>query len=147
MLQRIQSIYLFLVFICYFSYYYFGFEYYKKGYDLININFDFIFNLSSYIPILISIICLVSIFLFKKRTLQIKLVYVCTYLSIYMIIFSVFYFYLSLNDLIEIMPSNTFKILLYAALINPFFSTYLLSLAIKSIKNDEKLVKGEGLIR
>ena len=147
MLQRIQSIYLFLVFICYFSYYYFGFEYYKKGYDLININFDFIFNLSSYIPILISILCLVSIFLFKKRTLQIKLVYLCIYLSMYMVIFSCFYFYLSLNDLIEIMPSNFFKILLYAALINPFFSTYLLSLALKAIKNDEKLVRGEGLIR
>ena len=97
MLQRIQSIYLFLVFICYFSYSYFGFEYYKKGYDLININFDFIFNLSSYIPILISVICLVSIFLFKKRTLQIKLVNVCMYLSIYMIVFSVVYFYFSLG--------------------------------------------------
>ena len=147
MIQRIQSIYLFFVFICYFSYSYFGFEYYKKGYDLININFDFIFNLSSYIPILISIICLVSIFLFKKRTLQIKLIYVCMYSSIYMIIFSVVYFYFSLNDLIEIMPSNVLKILLYAAMINPFFSTYLLSLALNSIKNDEKLVKGEGLIR
>ena len=45
MLQRIQSIYLFLFSTCYFSYSYFGFEYYKKGYDLININFDFIFNL------------------------------------------------------------------------------------------------------
>ena len=120
MLQRIQSIYLFFVFICYFSYSYFGFEYYKKGYDLININFDFIFNLSSYIPILISIICLVSIFLFKKRALQIKLVYVCMYLSIYMIIFSVVYFYFSLNDLIEI--PLVLKILFH----NPFFSTYLI---------------------
>ena len=147
MLQRIQSIYLFVVFMCYFSYSYFGFEYYKKGYNLININFDFIFNLSSYIPYLISIICLVSIFLFKKRTLQIKLVYLCIYLSMYMVIFSCFYFYFSLNDLIEIMPSNTFKILLYAAMINPFFSTYFLSLALSSIKNDEKLVRGEGLIR
>ncbi|MBH75825.1 MAG: hypothetical protein CMP68_01490 [Flavobacteriales bacterium] len=147
MLQRIQSIYLFVVFMCYFSYSYFGFEYYKKGYNLININFDFIFNLSSYIPYLISIICLVSIFLFKKRILQIKLVYSCIYLSSYMVIFSGFYFYLSLNDLIEIMPSNTFKILLYAAMINPFFSTYFLSLALNSIKNDEKLVRGEGLIR
>ena len=111
MLQRIQSIYLFLVFMCYSSYSYFGFEYYKKGYDLININFDFIFNLSSYIPYLISFICLVSIFLFKKRTLQIKLVYACVCLSAYMVIFSGFYFYLSFNDLNEIMPSNSFKIL------------------------------------
>ena len=69
------------------------------------------------------------------------------YLSIYMILFSVVYFYFSLNDLIEIMPSNVLKILLYAAMINPFFSTYLLSLALNSIKNDEKLVRGEGLIR
>ena len=60
-------------------------------------------------------------FFIQKRTLQIKLVNVCMYLSIYMIIFSVVYFYFSLNDLIEIMPSNTFKILLYAAMINPFF--------------------------
>ena len=147
MLQRIQSIYLFIVFICYLSYSYFGFEYYKKGYDLINMNFDFIFNLSSYFPYLISITCLVSIFLFKKRILQIKLVSACMYLSTYMIIFSIFYFYLTFNNLIEIMPSNTYKILLYAAIINPFFSTYLISLALNSIKNDEKLVRGEGLIR
>ena len=39
------------------------------------------------------------------------------------------------------------ELLLYAAILNPFFSTYLIFIAIKSINKDEELVRGEGLIR
>ena len=59
-----------------------------------------------------------------------------------MVIYTLFYFYFSLNFLINEMLTKTMSFLLYAAILNPFFSSSFIYLAIKSIKNDEKLVSG-----
>jgi len=39
------------------------------------------------------------------------------------------------------MPSKTMEFLLYAAIINPFISSYFIYLAIKSIKKNDDLFK------
>ena len=151
MIQRIQSLYLFIVSLFYFFYFFFGFKYYEMGYVLLekylgHYSFYF-FKFTSLIPILISIICFVAILLFKKRLIQIRLSKIALYISIFMSIYTLVYFSFSLNFLVAMMDSNLMKLLLYSAILNPFLSTYLIFIAIKSIEKDEKLVRGEGLIR
>ena len=75
MLQRIQTIYLLIATVFYFIYWFFGLEWYEKGYSIISNIFndtDYVYNILiviSYIPVLISLICLVAIFMFKNREL------------------------------------------------------------------------------
>ena len=151
MIQRIQSFYLLIVSLFYFLYWFFGFEFYEKGFDLIkNYLGDFssiFFTLTSFLPLLISIFSFISLLLFKKRLIQIKLSKIALYISLFISIYTLIYFSCTLDGLITIMPSKWMELLLYAAILNPFVSTYLIFIAIKSIKKDEKLVRGEGLIR
>lgn len=151
MIQRIQSLYLFIVSLFYFLYFFFGFKYYKIGYVFLekylgNYSFYF-FKFTSLIPILISTICFIALLLFRKRLVQIRLSKIALYISIFMSFYSLVYFSFSLNFLVTMMDSNLMKVLLYSAILNPFFSTYLIFIAIKSIEKDEKLVRGESLIR
>ena len=64
-----------------------------------------------------------------------------------MCLFSVFYFYNVLQDLIEIMPSKTIEFFMYAAILNPFICSYLIYLAMNSIKKDDDLVRSLNRIR
>ena len=64
-----------------------------------------------------------------------------------MSVYTIIYFSFTIDNLMADMQSTLMELLLYAAILNPFFSNYLILLAIKSIKKDEKLVRGEGLIR
>lgn len=151
MIQRIQSLYLFTSSFFYFLYWYFGLEFYEKGFfpivaeKLGNLS-DFLFSFTSYLPLFISIFSFITIFLFKKRILQIRISLIALYLSIFMSFYTLFYFYLSFNYLIKEMPTKTMEFLLYAAIFNPFISSVFIFLAIKSIKNDDKLVNGRGTI-
>ena len=151
MIQRIQSFYLFLSSVFYFSYWYFGMEWFKKGLSIINDiysnNLYFVFDIISYIPLIISAICFFTILLFKNRQMQVRMSYSALYISLFMCVFSGFYFYITLNGLIEIMPSTTLEILLYSAILNPFICSFLIYLAIKSIKNDDELVNSLDRIR
>jgi hypothetical protein len=114
--------------------------------DLGNIS-SFLFAFTSFLPLTISIICFIALFLFKKRIIQIKLSKIALYMSLFMSVYTLVYFSFTLNHLISILPSKTLDLLLYAAIINPFFSTYLIFISLKAIKKDEKLVRGESLIR
>ena len=105
------------------------------------------FSFTSILPLFIAIICFISLLLFKKRSIQIILSKIALYISIFMSIYTVVYFSFTINNLIGDMQSKFMELLLYAAVLNPFFSTYLIFIAIKSINKDEKLVRGEGLIR
>tara|TARA_B100001758_G_scaffold93286_1_gene79724 strand:+ start:204 stop:704 length:501 start_codon:yes stop_codon:yes gene_type:complete len=107
MIQRLQTIFLLLTSVFYFSYWLFGLEWYEKGYPVI---LD-IFNGSeyintilisiSYIPLIISGISFVSIFIFKNRKLQIKLTQLSFRLSLVMSLFTIFYFYNCLSYLTD----------------------------------------------
>jgi len=103
MIQRIQSLYLFVAGLFYFLYWFFGLEWYEKGYPIIIEFFgyikwiDFILVIFSFIPLIISLLCLLTILLFKSRHVQIKLSLINFRLSLIMCFFTVFYFYHSLK--------------------------------------------------
>ena len=153
MIQRIQSLYLLLASLFYFNYWFFGMEWFKKGFLILQDVLaeitipDFIFIIISYIPLLIVILCIISILLFSNRTLQFSLSTHAFRLSLFMCFFTIFYFYNVLQDLIEVMPSKTLEFLMYAAILNPFICSYLIHLAKNSIKKDDDLVSSLNRIR
>ena len=153
MIQRIQSLYLLLSSLFYFNYWFFGMEWFKKGFLILQDAFaeitipDFIFIIISFIPLIIVVLCIVSILLFSNRALQISLSTHAFRLSLFMCFFTVIYFYNVLQGLIELMPSKTLEFLMFAAILNPFICSYLIYLAKKSIKKDEDLVNSLNRIR
>ena len=151
MIQRVQSLYLLIVSLFYFLYWFFGFEYYEKGFLIIDQSLGnlskLIFSITSTFPMLIFIICFVTIFLFKKRKIQIFLCRFSLLISIIVSLYTVIYFSFSLNYLLESMSSIIMQLLLYAAILNPFMCSFFIYLSIESIMNDEKLVRGDGMIR
>ena len=158
MIQRIQTLYLLLASIFYFCYWFFGLNWYQSGFKILQDNFsnDFVINspileliliTTSYIPLVILIICVISIFSYKSRSKQILICKISLYLSLFMSLYTLFYFYLTLEGLVAIMPSKTLEILMYAAILNPFVCSYLIYLALKSIRNDNELVESLDRIR
>lgn len=153
MIQRIQSLYLLLSSLFYFNYWFFGMEWFKKGFLILQDVLaeitipDFIFIIISFIPLIIVTICIISILLFRNRTLQFSLSTYALRLSLFMCFFTIFYFYNVLQGLIDLMPSKTLEFLMYAAILNPFICSYLIHLAKKSIKKDDDLVNSLNRIR
>lgn len=153
MIQRIQSLYLLLSSLFYFNYWFFGMEWFKKGFFILQDVLaeitipDFIFIIISFIPLIIVTLCIISILLFRNRTLQFSLSTYALRLSLFMCFFTIFYFYNVLQGLIDLMPSKTLEFLMYAAILNPFICSYLIHLAKKSIKKDDDLVNSLNRIR
>ena len=158
MIQRIQTLYLLLASIFYFFYWFFGLNWYQSGFKILQDNFsnDFAINspileliliTTSYIPLVILIICVISIFSYKSRIKQILICKISLYLSLFMSFYTLFYFYFTLEGLVAIMPSKTLEILMYAAILNPFVCSYLIYLALKSIRNDNELIESLDRIR
>ena len=153
MIQRVQTIFLLLASVFFFSYWFFGLEWYEKGYPVIISIFngsEYIYMVLisiSYIPLIISVISFVSIFMFKKRKLQVKLTQLGLRLSLIMCLFTIFYFYNCLGYLTQLMPSKFLELLMYAAIVNPFICCFLLFLALKYIKRDNELINSLDRIR
>ena len=153
MIQRIQSLYLLLSAVFYFNYWYYGMKWFEKGFLILSDIFahvegkDGIFFMISYLPLFIVAICLISIFLFHNRVFQYKFSLLAFRFSLFMCLFTVFYFYNTLEDLIEMMPSKTLEFFLYAAILNPFICSLLIYKAAKSIKKDDELVSSLDRIR
>lgn len=153
MIQRIQSLYLLVSSLFYFNYWFFGMEWFKKGFLILQDVLaeitipDFIFIIISFIPLIIVTLCIISILLFRNRTLQFSLSTYALRLSLFMCFFTIFYFYNVLQGLIDLMPSKTLEFLMYAAILNPFICSYLIHLAKKSIKKDDDLVNSLNRIR
>ena len=153
MIQRVQTIFLFLTSVFFLSYWFFGLEWYEKGYPEIIHLFDgmdyikTILILISYIPLIVCFLSFLSVFMFNKRKIQIKLTKIGLRLSVFMSLFTIFYFYNCIESLLKLMPSKLFEILMYAAIANPFICSYLLFLALKFIKRDDELVNSLNRIR
>ena len=158
MIQRIQTLYLSLASVFYFCYWFFGLNWYESGFKILQDSFsdDFVINspileiilsTTSFIPLLIMIICVISVFFYKSRRKQILICKTSLYLSLFMSFYTLFYFYFTLKGLAAIMPSKTLEILMYAAILNPFVCSYLIYLALKSIRNDNELVESLYRIR
>ena len=100
MIQRVQSIYLIFPSFFYFLYWFFGLEWYQKGFGKIIETFENLFDIGpilsiiSIIPFLIFLICLIAVFLFKKRRIQLLLSNLALKLSLFMSIFTLFYFFI-----------------------------------------------------
>ena len=158
MIQRIQTLYLLLISVFYFCYWFFGLDWYQSGFKILQDNFtndfvinspilELILNTTSYIPLVILIFCIISIFSYKSRSKQILFCKISLYLSLFMSFYTLFYFYFTLKGLAAIMPSKILEILMYAAIANPFICSFLLFLSLKSVKRDEELVKSLERIR
>ena len=157
MIQRVQSLYLLFPFLFYLLYWLFGLPWYKKGYELIysnsmfsnadNLFLDTLFFITSYIPFIIAIICLITVLLFKRRLIQIRFAYVSLLLSVFMSLYTIMYFIFTFQFLWSDMTSIVTKLLLCAAIINPFICSFLIFLAINRIKKDDNLIKSIDRIR
>ena len=158
MIQRIQSLFLLLSSLFYLVYWIFGLEWYLEGFNviislplLLGKEIPFILNslifLTTYIPLIISILCFFSIFYFKNRKRQLFLSKIAFCLSFLMCMNTVWFFYFSLNYLVSLMPSKSMEILLYLAIINPFICSFLIYLSIRFIKRDSELVRSLNRIR
>ena len=158
MIQRIQTLYLLLASVFYFCYWFFGLNWYQSGFKILQDNFsndflinspilELILNTTSYIPLVILIFCIISIFSYKSRIKQILFCKISLYLSLFMSFYTLFYFYFTLKGLVAIMPSKILEILMYAAIANPFICSFLLFLSLKSVKRDEELVKSLERVR
>ena len=158
MIQRIQTLYLLLASVFYFCYWFFGLNWYQSGFKILQDSFsnDFVINspileliliTTSYIPLVILIFCIISIFSYKSRIKQILFCKISLYLSLFMSFYTLFYFYFTLKGLVAIMPSKILEILMYAAIANPFICSFLLFLSLKSVKRDEELVKSLERVR
>ena len=64
-----------------------------------------------------------------------------------MCLFTVFYFYHSLGTLIDLIPSKSLELLMYAAILNPFLCSCLILYAIRLIRKDDELVNSINRIR
>ncbi len=156
MIQRIQSVCLLVVGVLYFLYWVFSpisptfFNNHGAVTTSFRLTQDF-FHISQIVALLISLICFISILLFKKRLIQIKLSKIALFLSIFVLLYITvltFCFLSEYSGQISFFPSGKLIVLKLSVLFFILFlSTYLIFFAIKSIKKDEKLVKGEGLIR
>ena len=158
MIQRIQTIYLLLTSVFYFCYWFFGMKWYVYGFEILQNKFskdftinspilDLILNITSYIPLLILILSIISIFSYKFRGKQIIICRISLYLSLFMSFYTLFYFYFTLEGLVTIMPSKTLEVFMYTAMVNPFVCSYLIYLALRSIIKDNELVKSLDRIR
>ena len=158
MIQRIQTIYLLLTSVFYFCYWFFGMKWYVYGFEILQNKFskdftinspilDIILNITSYIPLLILILSIISIFSYKFRGKQILICRISLYLSLFMSFYTLFYFYFTLEGLVTIMPSKTLEVFMYTAMVNPFVCSYLIYLALRSIIKDNELVKSLDRIR
>ena len=159
MIQRIQSLFLLLSSLFYLSYWYFGLDWYLEGFNVItNLPFlsektttqyilDPLIFITTYTPLIISLLCFTTIFLYKKRKRQILVSKIAFYLSFLMCINTIWFFYFSLNYLVSLMPSMAMEILLYLAILNPFICTFLIYLSIRYINKDSELVRSLNRIR
>ena len=152
MIQRIQSLYLLLSAVFYFNYWYYGMKWFEKGLLILsdifaNFEGEGVFFIISYLPLIIVVICLISIFLFHNRVFQYKFSLLAFRFSLFMCLFTVFYFYYTLEGLIEMMPSKILEFFLYAAILNPFICSFLIYKALNFIKKDDELISSLNRIR
>lgn len=140
MIQRVQSIYLFITALIY------GFasilipEWNFEGKDLI-LNYDE--SAISYVYLGLAIFAIAIIFLFKNRKAQIRLIRINIILNVILLGFFAYWF-LNLpgeNDFSELFSEKGIGILF------PIISIVFLSMASKAIKKDEDLVKSVNRFR
>ena len=132
MIQRIQTLYLTIsALLCLFSFYLFPLE--LKNENMFGIDYRFIFQKYSFV--LISLLNLICIMLYKKRSIQLYL----NRFSILLISLLIISFFVFNIDSLDI---NHYLILLSA-----IFNIFLIIFANKSILKDKKLIDSINRLR
>ena len=138
MIQRIQSIYLFIVFILSIVQCFYPFA--SEGEMALGVSNCVIY---AGISVIIPLMAIVSIFMFKKRILQMRLCSFNVILMIFQILSMGGYFYFATT--IQETEEYTKNVLLVTAL--PFINIILTYLAIRAIGKDEALVRSLDRLR
>lgn len=145
MIQRIQSIFLFLASAAFFGLFAFPFATSTK--PMKNFFSDMVYNVQDHVALLVivgltGLLSLVNIFLFKNRPLQIRIGYLIISLGILIPIVAAL---LMMNDGTPVKPSAEVNdgFGLYLPFIGIIFSI----LAVRFIKKDNKLVKSMDRLR
>lgn len=136
MIQRIQSIYLFIVtilsvFICFYPYASIN------GAELTYTTSIIYAGLATIIPV----ITLFTIFLFRKRILQMRLCSFACILMLFQAIYMIASYFIAGKD----MPEGTCH--LYLPVVVPFINIILTYLAIRCIGKDEAMVRAADRLR
>lgn len=138
MIQRIQSIYLFIVFILSVVQCFYPFA--SVGEMALGVSNCVIY---AGISVIIPLMAIVSFFMFKKRILQMRLCSFNVVLMVFQILSMVGYFYFATT--IQETEEYTKHILLVFAL--PFINIILTYLAVRAIGKDEALVRSLDRLR
>ncbi len=150
MIQRIQTIYLLLIQAITSALFFIPFSEFTVDNQIYYFNFKGIFTetgelITSIYPViillsLISLLTLITVFIYKNRNLQIRLSIFNLLLNIGLVGIVVYYILSTTTDLNSVV---SYKI----AIVLPIISVILYILAIKSIKKDEDLIKSLDRIR
>jgi len=151
MIQRIQSLYLFLTIICFSVFLFFPFATINENisYSVWSIN-DIngkILAQTYYLgllAIIISILSIVTIFSFKKRLVQIKM---CSVLYIFILLFLVLLFFVYPELIINKLVGDNYQIKYSFITILPVLPIIFTWFAKRSIIKDEKLIRYSERLR
>lgn len=145
MIQRIQTIFLLLAALAFFSL--FGLDFLSSSVATQHILADKYFDIQDHIALTIlaalgGVLALATIFLFRNRPLQIRFGYLVMLLSIALPAVAAVLFYQEWSGI-----SNTAKLTLQLGLAAPALSLIFSMLANRFIRKDEKLVKSMDRLR
>ena len=141
MIQRIQSLWLFLAAACFFFVFKFPIASGKTNQNTISELFAASSLLLFIVAILLGIIALVTIFLFKNRSTQKNLIWLGILLDIVFIV--MMYFQMETLKSNPLLVNQTFKI----GAIFPIIYIILMVMAYSGIRKDEKLIKSVDRLR
>lgn len=146
MIQRLQTIFLFLAFMAFAALFQFPFAVsdVKSAGFLTDLDYDIFDNI--FLIVLSSLgglSALVAIFLFRNRVLQLKLSYLVIVLSVLVLVVAAVLFYNEAKNLIESKGEIKDSIALYM----PFVSIVFAILAARFIGRDEKTVRSMDRLR
>ncbi|MCK9204488.1 MAG: DUF4293 domain-containing protein [Bacteroidales bacterium] len=158
MLQRIQSVYLAIVAIACILLFFFplatyyhellgNYQFFVYGITCMDpetkVHFNALFTLPLIILVAISfILTIFTIFLYKKRLLQIRLCSINVLVNIILIMVIFFFYAAKIKTMTQIEPEYN-----YAGIIMPLISLIFLILASRAIRKDETLVKSSDRLR
>ncbi|MCA1764172.1 MAG: DUF4293 domain-containing protein [Cryomorphaceae bacterium] len=158
MIQRVQTIYLFLALLAGLATFFLPFAHYLSGdvkigefamFGVFNVQSDMLemtnpYPFPTYIfGILISIIPLIAILLFKKRPVQMKVTRLGFLVNLGFVVFLFF----AIDKINESVFDSTAEVLHHSGFYLPIAAMVFLFLAVRGIKKDEALVRSLDRIR
>ncbi len=159
MIQRIQSIYLFVAAVAMALFYFFPiadflnemegyYKFYITHIEYLTPDTEGLFCSYFTLPLailsgIIGLLCLFTIFKFNNRMLQLRLMSIAMFLTMVLLLATLFYYVPEIQD----RTSSTVNYLSYAGIYFPLGAFVLMVLAYRAIRNDEKKVRSLDRLR